>query len=164
MKYKKTQCQRVLAIVPSHRGFGFALFDGIFLVDWGGKVLRGDLNAACLSEAKRLIADYRPDVLVIEDLANSKRGPRVQTLVKSLADLAKVQQVAVKQFAREQVYKAFFEMGEGRKKHELAVLMAKEFPEELGHRLPPKRRDWTSEDYRMAMFEAVALGLMPGVR
>ena len=125
-------------------------------------MLGGDINASCLSEANLLIVDHRPDVLVVEDLTDSKRGPRTRVLIQAIADLVKMQQVAVKQFSREQVYKAFFETGEGTK-YELAELVAKEFPEELGHRLPPKRRDWASEDYRMAMFDAVVLGLMSGM-
>ena len=161
MKYKKLPFQRVLAIAPSHRGFGYALFDGTFLVDWGTKVISGKKNVASLAEAKLLILQYQPDVLALEDLTDSKRGDRVRALVQGLIDLGKQHKVAVKQFSREQINKAFFEKGEGTK-HELAELMVKEFPEELGFRLPPKRRAWTSEDYRMALFDAVALGLMVG--
>ena len=52
--------------------------------------------------------------------------------------------------------KAFFADGKGTK-HTLAQIIARRFPEELGHRLPPKRRPWESEDYRMGIFDAVAL-------
>jgi hypothetical protein len=38
------------------------------------------------------------------------------------------------------------------------------FPEELGHRLPPKRKPWMSEDYRMGIFDAVALAFATRVR
>jgi hypothetical protein len=38
-------------------------------------------------------------------------------------------------------------------------ILAERFPEELGDRLPPKRRPWMSEDYRMGIFEVVALGV-----
>jgi len=31
----------------------------------------------------------------------------------------------------------------------IAEILAKKYPEELGSRLPPKRRLWMSEDYRM---------------
>ena len=162
MKYKKPPYHRVLAIVPSYRGFGYALFDGTSLVDWGTKVVSGQKGAACSAEAKLLILQYQPDVLALEDLKDSKRGDRVRELVQGVIDLGKQHNVVVKQFSRAEMHKAFFETGEGTK-HELAELIVKEFPEELGFRLPPKRREWTSEDYRMAMFEAVALGLMLGM-
>ena len=44
-------------------------------------------------------------------------------------------------------------------KHEIAEILAKRFPEELGSRLPPKRRPWMSEDSRMDIFDAVAMGV-----
>ena len=53
----------------------------------------------------------------------------------------------------------FFADGEGTK-HALAEILAKRFPEELATRLPPKRRPWTSEDYRMDILDAVALVLV----
>ncbi|MCX6925726.1 MAG: hypothetical protein NT154_21315, partial [Verrucomicrobia bacterium] len=45
-------------------------------------------------------------------------------------------------------------------KHALAEIIAQRFPEELGFRVPPKRRPWMSEDFRMDIFDAVALALM----
>jgi len=41
----------------------------------------------------------------------------------------------------------------------VAEIIAKQFPDELGSRLPPQRRPWTSEDYRMGIFDAMALAL-----
>jgi Holliday junction resolvasome RuvABC endonuclease subunit len=161
MRFKKPKYQRLLAIIPSHRGFGYAIFDGIMLVDWGGKVLGGDLNAASLHEATYLLQQYQPDVLVLEDIANTKRGERIQALVRALVDLGKAHKVTVKHYSRDQVNKVFFQRGEGTK-DELADLVAKEFPEELGHRLPPRRQAWTSEDYRLAMFDAVAWAITAG--
>jgi hypothetical protein len=52
--------------------------------------------------------------------------------------------------------RAFFIDGKGTK-HMVAQVLARRFPEELGHRLPPRRKTWKSEDSRMAMFEAMAL-------
>ena len=34
-------------------------------------------------------------------------------------------------------------------KHALTEIPANKFPDELGFRLPPKRRPWMSKDYRM---------------
>jgi len=42
----------------------------------------------------------------------------------------------------------FFHDGQGTK-YALAELLAKSFPEELGHRLPPKCKPWESEKNRM---------------
>ena len=43
-------------------------------------------------------------------------------------------------------------------KREIAQSIAREFPE-LEPRLPPVRRIWMSEDARMNIFDAVALGM-----
>jgi hypothetical protein len=42
----------------------------------------------------------------------------------------------------------------------LAEILATRFPEELAPRLPPKRKPWISEDYRMDIFDAVALAIV----
>jgi hypothetical protein len=68
--------------------------------------------------------------------------------------------VSVALFSRDQVMKTFIVDGQGTK-HALAEIIAKRFPEEVGSRLPPKRKPWMSEDSRMNIFDAVALALMP---
>jgi hypothetical protein len=44
-------------------------------------------------------------------------------------------------------------------KQEIAAAIANRFPE-LAPRLPRFRKPWMSEDYRMSIFDAVALGLI----
>ena len=60
--------------------------------------------------------------------------------------------------SRNQVMETFFENGHGTK-HTIARILAVRFPEELGHRLPPKRKPYRSEDYRMDIFYSLALAL-----
>jgi hypothetical protein len=48
-------------------------------------------------------------------------------------------------------------------KYEVASALAKQFPA-LASRLPPKRKIWQSEDYRMGIFDAAALGVAYFVR
>jgi len=43
-------------------------------------------------------------------------------------------------------------------KQEIAIAIAERFPE-LAPRLPRFRKPWMSEDYRMSIFDAVALAL-----
>jgi hypothetical protein len=61
-------------------------------------------------------------------------------------------------FSCEQVGRMFLGQVECTK-HAIAQILAKRFPEELGFLLPPKRRPWMSEDYRMDIFEAISLAL-----
>lgn len=152
--------QRLLAVAPSTRGFGYAVLEGDTLVDWGVKPARGDKNAHCLKEVATLLALYAPAFLVLEHHAapDVRRAARIQTLGTDLAALAASRTVKVKRLTRTQVRKAFFADREGTK-HELATLLAEKFPKELKHRLPRKRRPWMSEAYAMGIFDAVALGL-----
>jgi hypothetical protein len=101
--------------------------------------------------------------MVLEDTGakGSRRSARVQTLTKRLIALAESRATKVVLFSQKQVRRVFFANDRGTK-HALAEIIAKRFQEELGFRLPPKRRAWMSEDSRMDIFDAVALALMVG--
>jgi len=162
MKKFQTTYLRILAIAPSSRGFGFALFEGQgTLVDWGVKSVQGDKNAQCLAKVKDMIAHYQPGVVVLENTSvkNSRRSPRIRNLTRRIIALAASCNVGVRVFSRKQVRKDFFADGGEGTKYALAEKIAKRFPEELGFRLPPKRRAWESEDSRMDIFDAVAIAL-----
>lgn len=151
---------RILAIAPSTRGFGFAVIEGKeTFIDWGVKSVKGNKNAESLKKVKALIAHYQPGMLVLQDTEHSRRSARIRTLSKRLIAMAATHKVRVKLFSREQVMQVFFADAPGTKQA-LAEILAVRFPDELGSRLPPKRRPWMSEDSRMDIFEAVALALM----
>jgi hypothetical protein len=80
-------------------------------------------------------------------------------LGKRISSLAKRSGVAVMLFSRTQVRQAFCAEAQGTKQT-IAEILGKKYPEELGSRLPPKRRPWMSEDYRMDIFDALALALV----
>lgn len=151
-----------MAIAPSTRGFGYVVLEGHKeLVDWGVKSVKGHKNNGSIKKVEELIAHYNPQVMVLEDtLAKaSRRSTRIQALTKRLIALAESHKIKVALFSQKQVQRVFFADGCGTK-HALAKIIAERFPEELGFRLPPKRRPWMSEDYRMGIFDAVALALM----
>jgi Holliday junction resolvasome RuvABC endonuclease subunit len=155
---------RILAIAPSSRGFGYAVLEGHKqLVDWGVKSVEGDKNSGSIKKVEEMIAHYNPQVMVLEDTATkgSRRSPRIKALTKRLVAVAESRTMKVRLFSQKQVRRAFFG-DDPRTKHALAEIIAERFPEDLGFRLPPKRRDWMSEDSRMDIFDAVALALMVG--
>jgi len=155
------QYPRILAIAPSTSGFGLAVVEGInTLADWDSKRVRKDKNNGCMAQVEKAIARYQPDVLVLEDSLQkeNRRSPRIKALMKRIMALAKKRGVQVTVLPRKDVRAVFFSDGLGTK-DALAKLVAERFPEELARHLPPKRREWMSEDPRMAMFEAVALAL-----
>ncbi|MBI3418007.1 MAG: hypothetical protein HY043_22180 [Verrucomicrobia bacterium] len=153
---------RILAIAPSTRGFGFAVLEGRdTLVDWGGKSVDGNKNVQSLAKMKELITRYQPGVMVLEDTSTkaSRRSSRIQALSQKIIALARTKSVRVELFSPEQVRRAFFADGQGTK-HARAEILAKRFPDELGSRLPPKRKPWKSEHYQMGIFDAVTLAVV----
>ena len=150
---------RILAIAPVTRGFGFAVLEGQdTLVNWGVKTVTGNKNAKSLAKVEELIAHYQPDVLVLEDASakGSRRCPRIRRLVPQIIRVAKAGKVNVRLFSREQVLKLLVSDGKGTK-HDLAEFVANQFPEQLGSKLPPKRKAWMREHYQMGIFDAVGL-------
>src|ERR1039458_10214711 len=68
---------RILAIAPSTKGFGYAVFEGHkMLVHWGVKSVKGDKNAGAIEKVEDVIARYNPQVMVLEDTATTL-GPVV---------------------------------------------------------------------------------------
>jgi hypothetical protein len=86
----------------------------------------------------------------------SRSSARVQALTREIAAMAKGEHIKVGRYSRKQLNLALISNVSGTK-HALAEYLAARFPEELSFRLPPKRRLWMNKDYRMGIFDAVAL-------
>jgi len=151
----------ILAVYPSTRGFGFAIFKGPSrLIDWGIKDVRIEKNVSCLSKIKNLVEFYEPEVVVTEDYAEkrSRRCKRIQVLLRSIAQLAEEKGI-INHCVPRTTIRSFYSRFGARTKHERAKLIAEQFPEfEL--QLPPPRKIWMSEDPRMSIFEAAVPALM----
>src|SRR6266478_7423441 len=105
---------RVLAVDPTHRGFGYAIFEGPdLLVDWGERNIRGQKNAGSVEAVARLIELYRPDVLVVEDpsCSDCRRWPRVQLLIRELGGQAVRMNIKVRRISRAKVRKVLAASG-----------------------------------------------------
>jgi RNase H-fold protein (predicted Holliday junction resolvase) len=160
MRRAHTKDIRVLAIDPSTRGFGFAVLEGPNrLIDWGVKETKKNKNARSLKLIEDLIDRYQPNLIVVEDYAGkgSRRCRRIQGLINDISKLAMTRKVKVRSVSRLKVKQVFSE-SDASNKYEIALDIAKRFPE-LAPRLPRFRKPWMSEDYRMSIFDAVALGL-----
>jgi hypothetical protein len=152
--------KRVLAVDPTHRGFGYVLLEGPdFLVDWGVYSVSGTKNLACARALAQLIDLYRPDVLVLEDssVKDCRRRARVRRLLDELGALARQRGLQVRNVSRKKVTQTFARQT-SLNKNELAQVIVTRFPELTPH-LPPQRKPWMSEDARMAIFDAAAFAL-----
>jgi RNase H-fold protein (predicted Holliday junction resolvase) len=153
---------RILAIAPTTRGFGFAVLEGRdTLVNWGVKAVKGNKNAKSIAKVEELIAHYQPGILVLEDASatGSRRCPRIRKLCRQIVKMAATRKVGVTLFSRDQLMNAFIPDGRGTK-HALVEIIARQFPEQLGSKVPPKRKAWMREHYQTGIFDAVALALV----
>lgn len=72
--------ERILAIDPTHRGFGFVVLEGgSELLDWGTRYVSHPKHDASIEKVDRLIEEYEPATLVLEDPTGdgSRRCQRV---------------------------------------------------------------------------------------
>ncbi|MCZ6774291.1 MAG: hypothetical protein O7G83_20220 [Proteobacteria bacterium] len=148
----------ILSIFPSVRGFGFALFQGAWIpFDWGFRHVQGDRNRCCIEKVRKLIDEYAPDVLLLEDCAGegSRRAPRVETLIDDIAAIATKKGITVERYSRFQIQECFAEY-DAVTKYEIAQAISQSLPE-FPPQLPPERKIWLPEDYRMSIFDAVSL-------
>lgn len=159
MNEEQTQ-KIVLALSPTTRGIGFCIFEGPQRpIDWGIKEARIMKNVRCLSKVAELIAFYEPDVIVVEDHTDesSRRSRRVKKLIEAVLRLAEKKHITVRVFSRSMVRAAFSQFG-ALTKFDIAKAIATWLPE-FEDRLPRYRKPWMSEEYRMGIFDAIALAL-----
>jgi len=154
--------KRVLALDVRPRSFGYAVFEGLNrILDWGVRSYRkadGSVPAIVRKNVEQLIGDFAPGVLVIKDrwTQRGKTSPKLKKILAVVEQTAKKHRVPLRAISRKAVKKAF--AGQGRvTKHSIATALASRYLE-LSWKLPPKRKPWQSEDYRMSIFDAAALG------
>ena len=152
------QHQRVLAIDPKVRGFGYIVFEEPQLpIDWGTVEIRFNLHCRSIQRIKKLMDFYQPDVVILEGTKDSLRNTRTKKFISAMVTLSKKQSVAVVQYSKSDVFDTFAQLGK-RTKHEIATAIAEWFPE-LSHRLPNKRQNYETEAADYAIFDAAALAI-----
>lgn len=152
---------RLFAMDPTHKGFGYAVFELPFqLVEWGLARITGEKHAGAVAEFKKLLDRFRPDAVVLEDVdaPGSRRRPRIRRLIESLVALARGRGIPVTTVARSAVLTCFSSGEEQATKYSIAQRLVGHFPE-LAGQLPPPRKPWQSEDERMSVFDALALAV-----
>ena len=153
--------RRIVAISLCSSGFGYAVLEGQgVLVDYGNKGAKQPKNENGLAAAKKILTYNQPGVLVLHDMLaeGARRAPRIKQLAEDIASLAKRMNIKVVKISGRKVRRIFLG-DETATKYELAKFVAERFPDDLAHRLPARRKAWESEDRRMNIFDAMALGI-----
>ena len=150
---------RVLALDIRPRSSGFAVFEGSRnLLYWGVKDLRSGVNAAKLPAASKLLAlidEFAPSVIAIKKSTNERSTIR-RNIIATIQRQAKERKIPVILISSEEIRRTF--TGSKSNKFGVASALAQRF-DVLVWRLPPKRKCWQTEDYRMSIFDAVAVGI-----
>ncbi len=148
---------RTLAIDPTTSGFGFAVLEGSErLVDWGlGRLEKPD-DSLFVKRMEKLLDRTAPQVLVLEDMRDSRRGERAIAWARLAEGSAAKRGIRVERISRAEVSERFASSGKTR--WEVGLAISRFFPV-LVPSLPKKRRIWESEDRRMTIFTAASFAL-----
>jgi len=150
---------RTLAIEVRISYLGFVVLEGSNrLLDWGTRRCHSDTSPAksAMGHIDPLLAFYSPSVVVLKNMNRSRRADRRRIILAVKHKLAE-RYIEVHMVKRSDVRQTFCSSG-NRNKYEIAVAIAKRFPQ-LQWKLPPKKRPWQPERLRTAIFDAVALGM-----
>ena len=150
----------VVAFYPFPRGLGFSVFYGADTpIDWGVRRSRRWSKAKCIDKVAEILDYYQPDTIVLEhfDSSDSRRSLGAQHTVEALATFADNQGYAVIRLSKRAVQDVFVQYSCA-SKYDIAHCIQIWLPE-FGSVLPPKRKRWDREDYRMTIFSSAALAL-----
>ncbi|HUA38812.1 MAG TPA: hypothetical protein VMA35_10515 [Candidatus Sulfopaludibacter sp.] len=152
MNHQHPEQSRLLTFALTCRGLGYAVLEGekSLVISGHSSVRNGDKNKQCLTKVEKLVAFYRPDVLVLQDVRakGSRRALRIKRLQQKVIGLASKQKLKVELISEAQLRTLLLDDPRGTK-HEMAEMIAKLFPDELALLLPPKRRACDGADSRM---------------
>ena len=149
----------LLALYPNISGLCYAVFEAeLKAVDWGIKTARQAKHATLLRHASRLMEIFGPETIILPARKAVVRGSdRLRKIGYDIEQVAKVSGASVRAYTRSDIQSCFARHGAA-SKDAIARAIVRLLPEFEQH-LPPPRKIWMSEDYRMGLFDAVALAL-----
>ena len=154
----------ILAIQPESRQIGYAVFEGVNLVDWGSK----DLTSKPIEERnpplgiallEQLVDRWDPDVVVLPK-GTKKPGSVHNRLLKAIKAEVRRHPFVLAIYEWSEIRASFkgFIKAKRLNKHGIMETIAGWFPELQGVLPQPRGRSKT-EDFRAPMFDAVALSV-----
>ena len=157
-EYEFERRGRVLALCVRARWVAHALFDSSAqLLDFGASRFRSARSAE--TRFLFLVDVLHPTIVVFRKISSEsgRDRPKTRKLAHAMRRACHRLSLQVALLSREHVRNCF-KMRGARTKHEIASVLAQEFPV-LAWKLPPRRRNYDHEHWNMPIFDAVALGL-----
>ncbi len=146
-----------LALDTTSGGFAFAVLQGSeTLLDWACSEVSKKKPKAWRRRIEKLLARYAPDLLVLPDVEDSRRGKWAKRFTQDIESLAIEKGIAVRRVSRREVQEQF--KVSGTTKYEIAVASHPPLP---GACVPAaaQRKPWMSEDKRMRIFDALSFAV-----
>lgn len=139
--------------------FGFAVFDGANLLDWGVCRFPAGGTAIAIRRLEFLLKAYSPPLVIARRVRHAKHSSskRAVRLIRGIRDELERRSVQFAVLARRDIREYFAHRG-CRNKVEVATIIADRFPR-LKPRLPRSRKPWDPELNIVAVFDAVATAL-----
>lgn len=146
--------ERIIALDLRRKSLGYVVFEGeTRLLDWGVHRFSGGVSVARTlpgPKIRDLLAMYVPDALVV-------KRPRSESdeVLSDLKQAAAARNLSIHFLSPREVKSIFPNC---RNKEQIASAVSERLPDVLWI-LPPRRKIWNSEHYRMKIFDAAATGL-----
>ena len=155
---KTSETIRIVSIAFNARGIGFAVLDGAFLLDWGSIAKKSNSRMSILERTMRQIKWYEPTLVVFEDIrGQERRSKRSRELDVNLCNRVEALGIEVAHTTADEAIKTLNRLGNDIVfKADFIPVLLDYFPQ-LEVSAPPRRNKWKGEDYRMAIFVALAL-------
>jgi hypothetical protein len=127
--------------------------------DWGLNIPRTDKSRRSLATLERLIRRFEPEAVIFEDCNQPRATPsaRIRNLHKALIALAADRGLTVAIYKKGEVQACFAPVG-ARTRQEIAEAVGRHY-EILAPLVPPARKAWEAEHWRMPLFNAAALAI-----
>ena len=150
----------VLSLYPNSVGLCYVAFEEhLRPIDWGIKTARQRKHATLINHAKELIDLFAPTTVILPVRNVGQFGSaRLRRVADEISTLARSRSIGVLWISRSEITSHFANCGV-KSKDAIARTIAQLMPE-FGQHLPPVRKIWMSEDYRMGLFDAVALAML----
>jgi hypothetical protein len=113
----------------------------------------GQIKIRPAEKIRTLLHDYSPSAILVREREGHVDRARI---LQSVQRLAREARIPITFVSREEIVEAFAHAEAN--KHGVASVVAEQFLA-LVAKLPPRRKCWQSEDYRMSIFDAAALGV-----
>lgn len=153
---------RFLGISVSAHSFGFVVIENKTALDCGVRTCYRDQFDQCLGDRfERILRAYHPSEVIILSARSKAANQRTAVTREAIKNTSITNEAPVVHI-RASALRLHFAQYNAQTKHEVALAVARIFPELAWH-LPPKRKPWQNEHYRMAIFQAAGAVITHGM-